>query len=282
MFKKVLLATDLSPALNCFTNCLLELKNVGTEEIDMVSVININAMSSIQSNSKSAVNYQKRYKKRLMEEGKKIEDIGFSVNYEVPIGIPHKKICEITKKRDEDLILIGSRGESRIQSILLGSTVANVIRLCKIPILIERIELANKRANESHILGYEQKLRSILLATDFSENSREAERIAQKLAPNAKEVHIVTVAERQRQGEEEKLKSLKEKFSEVCDNVKVKLEEGIASKNINKIADEENVSMIILGKRGKGSLKELLLGSTAEAVVRHSNKPVLLIPPKES
>ena len=281
MFKKVLLATDLSPAMNHFTNFLVELKDIGTEEIDMVSVININALGSIEGSSGSAVSFQKRYEKRLKEVGKRIEDMGFRVNYEAPIGIPHQKIKEMSEKNDDDLILIGSRGESRIQSILLGSTVSNVVRLSKIPVLVERVELANEKAKNSNLRGYENKLRSLLLATDFSKNSKEAEKVALKLASNSDEIHIITVAERQRQGEEEKLKSLKDKFKKICDNVNVRVEEGIASKNINNVADEENASLIIMGKRGKGGVRELLLGSTAESVARRSNKPVLLIPPKE-
>jgi nucleotide-binding universal stress UspA family protein len=45
---------------------------------------------------------------------------------------------------------------------------------------------------------------------------------------------------------------------------------------INRVADEENVSLIVIGKKGKTNLKEMLWGSTSEQVVRHSNRSVLV------
>ncbi len=45
---------------------------------------------------------------------------------------------------------------------------------------------------------------------------------------------------------------------------------------IIEAAREENVSLIIIGSHGRGYLKEMVLGSTAENVLRHSPVPVLV------
>lgn len=44
---------------------------------------------------------------------------------------------------------------------------------------------------------------------------------------------------------------------------------------ITRIADEEGVEMIVMGTHGRSGLMRLLMGSTAEAVVRRSTCPVL-------
>ncbi len=44
------------------------------------------------------------------------------------------------------------------------------------------------------------------------------------------------------------------------------------------IASAGNFGLVIVGKRGRSALKDLLLGSTAEAVCRHGQRPVLLVP----
>lgn len=174
--------------------------------------------------------------------------------------------------------------------MLLGSTTSNVIRLTEVPVLVERIDVGEKMDEESYQLVCTQKLRSLLLATDFSENAREAEKAALELSNVAEKVVIASVAEAEGMEEDspavpedrEGLKDLKEKFNESCEEVKVRLEKGIASENINRIASEEDSSLIIIGKKGRSGLKELLLGSTADNVARRSEKPVLLVPRKRN
>ncbi|MDD2321292.1 MAG: universal stress protein [Geobacteraceae bacterium] len=54
---------------------------------------------------------------------------------------------------------------------------------------------------------------------------------------------------------------------------------GIPYEEILKKADNENVSLIVLGTHGRAGLDHLLFGSTAERVVRRSRCPVMTIRP---
>lgn len=47
---------------------------------------------------------------------------------------------------------------------------------------------------------------------------------------------------------------------------------------ILEVADEIDADTIILGTRGRGGIKSLLLGSVSHAVVQHADRPVLVIP----
>lgn len=49
---------------------------------------------------------------------------------------------------------------------------------------------------------------------------------------------------------------------------------------IVKTAEKEKVSFIVIGSKGKGFLKEILMGSVSEGVVRKSTVPVMLVKPK--
>lgn len=54
-----------------------------------------------------------------------------------------------------------------------------------------------------------------------------------------------------------------------------RLVNGDPAAEIVRLAEEENVDMIVLGTHGRTGLYRLLMGSVAEAVVRRANCPVL-------
>jgi nucleotide-binding universal stress UspA family protein len=56
------------------------------------------------------------------------------------------------------------------------------------------------------------------------------------------------------------------------------LQEGKPYEVILKVADEWYADIIVIGTHGRGGLSHLIMGSVAEKVIRHSNKPVLAIP----
>ncbi|HEY2588530.1 MAG TPA: universal stress protein [Tepidisphaeraceae bacterium] len=55
------------------------------------------------------------------------------------------------------------------------------------------------------------------------------------------------------------------------------LREGIADKQVVFAAEELHADLIVIGTHGRGLIGRFLLGSTAEAVVRHATCPVLTV-----
>lgn len=58
------------------------------------------------------------------------------------------------------------------------------------------------------------------------------------------------------------------------------IEEGKPFEVILKVAEEWEADLIVLGTHGRTGLTHLLMGSVAEKVVRHSTKPLFIIPAK--
>ncbi len=75
-----------------------------------------------------------------------------------------------------------------------------------------------------------------------------------------------------------KLKEIEEKIREMGFNAKavIPLPSGDPVDEIVRIADESDVDAIVMGSRGRSTVKAILLGSTAEGVVRLSKKPVIV------
>jgi nucleotide-binding universal stress UspA family protein len=54
---------------------------------------------------------------------------------------------------------------------------------------------------------------------------------------------------------------------------------GEAAAEIVRVAKDKNVDLIVISSHGRTGLGRILFGSTAEAVVRHSSCPVLVVKP---
>ncbi|ABC77345.1 universal stress protein [Syntrophus aciditrophicus] len=57
----------------------------------------------------------------------------------------------------------------------------------------------------------------------------------------------------------------------------VRIETGIPFKEILRAESEEDISLIVIGSHGVSNVKEMLLGSVSEKVVRKARKPVLIV-----
>ncbi len=55
------------------------------------------------------------------------------------------------------------------------------------------------------------------------------------------------------------------------------LRDGAAAEEIQRVADEIDADLIVIGSHGRRGLARALLGSVAENVVRHAHRPVVTI-----
>jgi len=86
------------------------------------------------------------------------------------------------------------------------------------------------------------------------------------------------LVERSRQALAEVIESAGLKEPQVVQRV----ERGRASAEIVRVADEEKADLIVIGTHGYTGMAHVLLGSTAERVIRKAPCPVLTVRPKES
>ncbi|SET24551.1 universal stress protein [Oceanicella actignis] len=67
-----------------------------------------------------------------------LADAGLKARAELLPGQPEAVLGKLVEERGFDLVVMGAYGHSRIRSLLLGSTTAEMIRSCKAPILLMR------------------------------------------------------------------------------------------------------------------------------------------------
>ncbi|HOV67943.1 MAG TPA: universal stress protein [Methanoregulaceae archaeon] len=57
----------------------------------------------------------------------------------------------------------------------------------------------------------------------------------------------------------------------------VRIEFGKPSREICRMAEDEKVSLIVMGAQGRGRISSMLLGSVSEGTMRNSRVPVLIV-----
>ncbi len=141
----------------------------------------------------------------------------------------------------------------------------------------------------------------ILYPTDFSDVSKKAlDYVKQLKKAGTKEVILLHIIDKRevesiaRYGEvsmslekglekkmEESLKqeiaAIEAELKESGFDVKVRIEKGIPFREILRVEEEEQASVVVIGSHGKSCVEEMFLGSVSEKVVRKSTRPVLVI-----
>lgn len=280
MFKKVMAAVDFSaPALELL-NAANDLKKMGMEELVVVHVVRPEAAE------RSIGNHRKRFLSRIDEKRKELSADGIKFKVIQPVGGPVEEIKELAEEENVNLILIGSIGEgSQFRDLLLGSTVANVIRVSKKPVLIEKYDKVDGKPIRKQIFR-DGRSTTALLAADFSrsslqtfdfilENPGQFDQVI--LFYVVDEGHSAEQVEENKQSAKAKLELWQQEFAEQGIEAEVCIKVGISSELIVKEAEERDVSLIILSRRGRSRIEDLLIGSTADHVVRRAARPVLLL-----
>lgn len=138
-------------------------------------------------------------------------------------------------------------------------------------------------------------MKTILIATDFSPASRNASLYGIELAKALKANIILFNAFKASASSSPELKKSKLRYDALMQSDKRLLEEadfldpehtimeiicdeGVAYHSIMDIANEKKVDCIVVGRKGNGSAIKDLFGSTATALTKNSNIPVIVVP----
>lgn len=270
--KKLVLAYDFSSESKKLLKRLPELKDLGIKEVIITHVVDITKSGTYNPDIK------KNRSERLEDMKKDVQKMGFdSVRTDARLGFPAEEITTLAANEDA-MILIGSHGKGIIKNVFLGGTAYDIIRKATTPVFIEKVKTPGK---------IDDIMKKVLFPTDFSEDSK---RLFSWMYTNKmpmKEMLLLSVIEssssekelkEERKDRKKGLEKIKKKYEnlEHIQDIDYKVLEGTASQTISKTAKSENVSLICLPNRGKGTIKEMILGSTAREVVRLSEVPVLL------
>jgi nucleotide-binding universal stress UspA family protein len=205
-------------------------------------------------------------------------DIPFEVD--VVEGIESDEIISYAQRNKIDLMVVGRRGISEIEHILIGSTTSRLTRKSDIPVLV--VPKSNKNGKISTILSPIDFTESSLLELNYSIS------LARQLGASLYVVHI---------SEFFNIKVPVLKRDKLIDKINKKIE-GIAAKHDYKIekiiydvgepaqkiietAKTNKVDLITMATHQRKGIEKFFLGSISEKVLMYSDTPVLVLPPSD-
>ena len=201
-------------------------------------------------------------------------------------------LVDTARAEASDLLVVGTRGRGTVASALLGSVSLGAARLAPCPVLVTR--------------GLPHPLRSVTIALDGSQDSAAALKFFSGLPLSpALSVHLVAVVEpipcpgtvpsiiapqlvaAIQDHERERRRELDQVLAPVADELRPRVGAvtrttvvGPPGPSIVAEAEKHTSDLIVVGARGLGIVKRLLLGSVSDYVLRHAACPALIVRPR--
>lgn len=291
MFRKLLVATDLSQASEKVVCTIGALKTLGAEEAILLHCLNIRNVGTLgpQLMDLSRESFER--------QAKLLEDQGLRVEAKMNLGLPHIEIIRQAADNGCSLIVLGSQGRSLWAEFFLGGTANAVLQSTTLPVLLLHVKPVQGQGQS----GCEEiecdARRHVLYPTDFSDTAERAFRYVEEIVKRGgKRVTLCHVqdqagfyADAAGKREEshridlERLKRLENRLRELgAADVTVELLYGAPKQEIVQLARRGDYSILVMGTQGRGFFGGILMGSVAFHVARNVTLPILFIPPSQA
>jgi nucleotide-binding universal stress UspA family protein len=287
-FKRILCPVDLSPASLQAFDLAIRVAAFHRAHIHVLHVIPRIVASLLDiptaRSSWTAANEEKA-KRELPKLKENARKQGIAATTEIRLGDIDVEILKVLKAIRADLVVMGTHGRRGFERWALGSVAERMLRYSPVPMLLTA---RTGRASQ-------KSFRKILVTSDFAPESRDAVARAVSLASQTGAsltlLHVIQdqsatvdwkASPDQTAAIRDRLQDLVATRGKAAPVVKTKVESGEPYHVILNTIKDLKPSLVILNTHGHGFLHRLLIGSTADRVVRGGAGlcPILLIPPK--
>ena len=275
MFKHLLVATDFSTPAKKMAANLKPFQDYGAERITLVYV---RRDRPPQEDSSS---YEKYYQTLLDDEAARLVEQGWQVDVRNELGRAGTRIIEVANEVGAGAIVLGNRGRSAVEDVLLGSVATDVLERSPLPVF-----LCCEGALDSEVSVEGELWDRIIHPTDFSDAADVAlEWTAQLAVARPVPVMLMHVVDnryfgpKETEERKEKLKERHQRLEEAgVGDIDRDLVFGRPKKCLSEAAEHFPRALFVLGSHGHGWLEGLLLGGVARSVARRGTNHLLFVP----
>lgn len=279
--KRILVPTDFSPEADSALEVARDLAKKFGAEIHFVHIIEplsgadtTKGLVGYVNPSGDSINdlFMLKYMERCRDDLKKralsSRYIDITTHMDIIVDDIFAGIKKFVEEKEIDLIVMGSKGASGLDEILVGSNSEKVIRYSPCPVLVVKGKVE------------EFLPKSILFPTDCIEPSAGLAELLNDMATNFEaKLHLLHV------NTPSNFYSTRSSNQMLLDYAQQTGLKDVAVHSYNDISEEDGilsfaedngVDMIVMSTRGRTGVSRLIAGSIASDVVNHSKLPVLV------
>lgn len=276
MFERALIAVAVHPEV-AIVSCAPDLERWGVGQLTLLNVIRVGY-------SEGALPGQVDDHRAILEtHADDLRALGFDVDVRVEtVDDVSSAIVQVAS--DFDLLVVGTRSRNLLEEIFLGSVARKVLRAATVPVLLQQVDVSADAETPRPELASTDTLRRVLLATDLTHGSTQAQDVAVALAARGATVdcvHVMGPDELSGFADRElmvtaPLQRLMERIEETGGGGEVVVAEGEPLSRLLEIAAARDASLFVVGRRGR-NWPQSTLGSTALKLCERAGIPVLLV-----
>ncbi len=276
---KVLVPFDFSQTAQHALNFATSLTEVYHEvEISVIHVVETpvtTGMGTMGGGLEAIPDFQNQifYMELIETRKKQFEDLEeqyagskFGFRTKLVLGNVFRGISEAIQEEAPDLVIMGSKGTSGLEEVIVGSNTEKVVRNASCPVITIKADTPIK------------SMKKIVFASDFREaNDEVAKRIKRIQAIFDAEFYFVAVNtpanfETTRESMH-RIRTFVQRYK--FENIKAEIYNSMSEESgIIEFADDIQADLIAMTTHGRTGLLHLITGSIAEDVVNHSKRPV--------
>ncbi len=287
MFQSLLFPTDFSPQAEQLAKCLHELKPLGLEEIVLLNVVELGPQVGFASDTfEQMLTWKKDAEARLAEIQERIEANGIRCRWRLELGKPALEIVRVAEEERVSVIAMGTHGHGFLRGALIGSVSRDVVRYAPVPVLVLKVNVMGELGATDCAFVCQHIVRRVLYPTDFSDCSVEALSYVKQLrGAGVDDVVLLHVREKHGRAGTEIDATVNAQMQRIRSelffgfNVSSIIADGSPAAVIERVAREQDISLIVIGSRGRSAAEDALLGSVSDAVICRHTKPVLVVRP---
>jgi nucleotide-binding universal stress UspA family protein len=230
---------------------------------------------------------EKRIHTQMDKNRKLAQTKGIVIDTKIIRGISaHEVILDTIQEHNFDLVVMGTHGRTGFKHLFQGSVAEKIIRHSPIPVLTVHRSIKNYNL-EKIVVPIDFSLYSksaadygIILADNFGSQLDILHVIERDIHPSFYSSGIKSIFEVDTNLKERVVQNMKEFLdNQFPQDIKINFEvrEGIAHKEIVEYANEISANLIVIASLGLTGLDYILVGNTAEKIVRWANCPILTV-----
>ncbi|MBC6369105.1 universal stress protein [Algoriphagus sp. AK58] len=205
-------------------------------------------------------------KKQLKELQEKYKGSAFDFSTKLILGNVFKGISDAIIEAKPDLVVMGSKGASGLEEVIVGSNTEKIVRTAPCPVITIKDETDVK------------DMKKVVFASDFRDSDDEvASRIKRIQSVFDAQFYFVIVntpgSFETTRDSMARIRTFVQKHN--FENIKAEIYNSLSEESgIIEFADDIDADLIAMTTHGRKGLLHLITGSIAEDVVNHSKRPV--------